>query len=88
MNPIKDIAKIMRNNTVCIPKVIRTKMGIEPKDIVMFVYDGTFTTIKKISGWDSFAGAAKTSFRKIGGGEVFLRKERASWGKNHSNKVL
>ncbi len=81
-------ATVMQNHTVCIPKAIREEMDIHPRDIVLFTYDAGKITIQKALDWSFFAGAAKNSFKKIGGGEAFMKKERASWGRNTPNKIL
>lgn len=78
--PLSEVATVMQNHTVCIPKEIRQEMGIQPKDVVLFVYDGERLILKKPPTLESLAGMGKAAFKKLGGGAAFLKRERASWG--------
>lgn len=84
MKKLQGIAKVMQNNTICIPKKIRKKMGVHPTDVVVMVYDGDVVTLKKApSSWKNIGGAGKKAYKKLGGGEKYLKAERAAWEKSN-----
>lgn len=76
---LSEVATVMQNHTVCIPKKIRREMGIQPKDVVLFVYDGKQLILRKPPTLEALAGMGKAAFKKLGGGAAFLKRERASW---------
>lgn len=79
---IQEYAKVMRNNTVCLPKAIREVLNIEVADMVSMKVRGNGIYLKKTPrSWRELVGIAKKSYAKYGGGEAYLRHERAGWSK-------
>lgn len=57
-------------------------MAIQPKDVVIITYKDDLVTLKKApSSWESIVGLGKDVYKKYGGGESYLKKERAGWKK-------
>ncbi len=79
---IKNTATVMQNNTICIPKNIREKLNIQPKDIfILTLKNSQVNLVKAPSSWKDLAGIGKKTYQKLGGGEKFLAKERSAWPK-------
>lgn len=78
---ILEHAKIMKNNTICIPKKARTYLNLQKSDNVIITAKNHYLMIKKAPNWKDLLGMGKKTFSALGGGEKFLKKERASWGK-------
>lgn len=77
---IQATARVMQNNTICIPKKIREKLSIREKDLIIVKLDGNKASFKKApSTWMDLAKVAPNIFKKYGGGEKYLKKERESW---------
>lgn len=74
-------ATVMQNNTICIPKKLRQKFNIKPKDKVVVTLKGDFLQIKKYNPvtLSNLAGIGKAAYKSFGGGEAYLKKERKSW---------
>ncbi len=71
----------MQNNTICIPKKLRLKLNIKPKDTLMVVLKGDSLQIKKYqpTTLNDLVGIGKEAYKSYGGGEAYLKKERESW---------
>lgn len=77
---IQETVKVMQNYTICIPTKVRNKLNIQLKDKMLLTYKNNQIAIKKIdNSWGSIAGIAKDSYKKLGGGEKFLKEERKKW---------
>ena len=82
---ILEHAKIMRNNTIFLPAKIREALGVKVSDIIVFSANHHRADIKRApSSWHELAGLGKKVYAAYGGGEKYLRSERAGW----SNKIL
>lgn len=77
---IQETAKVMQNNTICIPKSIREKLCLKEKDSVILTLNGNKVGFRKApSSWLELAQKSPKIFKKYGGGEAYLKKERADW---------
>jgi len=78
---ISEKATVMQNNTICIPKKLRQKLNIKPKDKLMMILKGDSMQVKKYSPTilKDLVGIGKEAYKSYGGGEAYLRKERESW---------
>lgn len=78
---ISEKATVMQNNTICIPKKLRKKLNIKPKDTLTVVLKGDTLQIKKYKPvtLNDLVGIGKEAYKSYGGGEVYLKKERESW---------
>lgn len=74
-------ATVMQNNTICIPKKLRQKLNIKPKDKLMVSLKGESIQIKKYTPvtLNDLVGLGKDAYKFYGGGEAYLKKERESW---------
>ena len=78
---IRERAKVMKNNTICIPKSVREKLSLHESDIVIVRVRNQEAIIRKAPTWHDLLGVGEKTFKALGGGEKFLKKERAAWGK-------
>jgi AbrB family looped-hinge helix DNA binding protein len=78
---IQEKVTVMHNNTICIPKKVRQKLGIKLKDKLIVVVHGDSFQVKRYQpvGWKDVVGIAKDTFDSYGGGAAYLKKERESW---------
>lgn len=78
---LSEKATVMQNNTICIPKKLRQKLNIKPKDTLMVVLKGDSIQIKKYrpTTLNDLVGIGKEAYKSYGGGEAYLKKERESW---------
>lgn len=83
MHPIITTAKVMQNFTICISQPIRDQLKLEQGDHVILSLNekGEVSLTKGVSSLQDLVGLAKDTFKELGGGESFLKKERASWKK-------
>jgi len=74
-------ATITSNGTVCIPKKLRKQMNLKAKDKVYFLLEanGKISMIKIPTTIDDLVGLGEKTFKALGGGEKFLKKERNLW---------
>lgn len=79
---IQEYAKVMRNNTICIPKEIRDCLNVHESDMVIMTIKNHKAIIKKAPTWKDLLGLGKKAYAPYGGGEAYLKKERASWPRN------
>lgn len=55
-------------------------MSLKEKDIVIITFKGKKAEFKKApSSWLELAKTGPRVFKKFGGGEAYLKKERADW---------
>ena len=73
------VVKVMQNHTICLPKEIRKAINIAPQDFVVISMKNNVVSLKKAPAWSSLKGQGKQVFKKLGGGENYLKKERTSW---------
>lgn len=71
----------MQNFTICISQPIRTHLRLKKGDHVIISMDekGEIKLTKALSSLDELSGIAASSFKKLGGGEHFLKNERKTW---------
>lgn len=83
MNHIISTAKVMQNFTICISKPIREKLQIKRGDeiILTLTPQGELKLVKAITTLNGLVGMGKKTFKDLGGGEAFIKKERAQWEK-------
>ena len=81
MNPITATAKVMQNFTICIAQPIREQMDLKQGDQVILSMDakGQVKLTKGYANLEDLLGMSKNQFKTLGGGEAFLKKERAQW---------
>lgn len=81
MNPISTTAKVMQNFTICIAQPIRERLDLNKGDQVVLSMNeqGEVRLMKAVSSLDDLLGIGKETFKKLGGGEQFLKKEREQW---------
>ncbi len=81
MNPIITTAKVMQNFTICISQPIRDKLKLEQGDHVILSMNerGEVSLTKGVSSLRDLIGVGAKTFKELGGGENFLKKERQSW---------
>ena len=65
-----------------LPKDTRQKFDIKRGEPIVFIFEGdAVRMLPKPESYASYTrGLGKEMWAKLGGGERFLRKERASWG--------
>lgn len=73
----------MQNFTICISKPIREKLQIKRGDemILTLTPQGELKLVKAITTLNGLVGMGKKTFKALGGGESFIKKERAQWEK-------
>ena len=81
MNPITINAKVMQNFTICIAQPIRDHLELKKGDEVILSMDesGEVKMMKGVSSLDDLFGTGKETFKALGGGAAFLKKEREQW---------
>ena len=80
---ITDTTTVTNNYTICITLPIRKRAHLKPKDKVILSVDekGNIQITKPPQTLEEWVGHGKEVFKKLGGVENFLKKERESWGK-------
>ena len=78
-------AKLSQKNQIVIPKNVRTDLGLKAGSrIVITPLDSEYALIMKqpadVAG--SMKGQGKDIWKKLGGTESYLKKERSSWKKS------
>lgn len=73
--------KISSKNQITIPKALLDALHLKggSRVIIESRKDGVLIRPRKGSITDEYYGYAKTAWRKLGGGEKHLKKERDSW---------
>ena len=74
-------AKVSARNQVSLPRQARQALGIRPGDTVLFIVEGDEVRLvrRPPNMTDYMCGLGKEAWSKLGGGEAFLREERAQW---------
>lgn len=74
-------AKVSSRNQVSLPRGVRKALGIRPGDSVLFIVEDDQVRLvrRPPSLADYTYGLGKEAWQRLGGGEAFLREERASW---------
>lgn len=74
-------AKVSPRNQLSLPKGVRKALGIGPGDTVLFIVEGGQVRLLRRPPdlTDYTYGLGKEAWEKLGGGEAFLREERATW---------
>jgi AbrB family looped-hinge helix DNA binding protein len=74
-------AKVSSRGQIVLPKEIREELHIKRGDTLLFLLEGD--SVRLFPQPDSYAkyirGLGKEMWAELGGGEAFLREERASW---------
>lgn len=77
---IQEYATVMENNTICIPKSVRERHDLHKGDKVIFKNRNQDVILKKApSSWHDLLGIGKKAYAAYGGGEKYLKHERAGW---------
>ena len=76
-----DTSTVTGNYTICITLPIREKAHLKPQDkVVLSVNEqGEIRITKMPKTLRELSGHGKDVFKALGGGEAFIKKERASW---------
>lgn len=74
-------AKVSPRNQLSLPRGVRKALGIRPGDTVLFIIEGDqVCLLRRPPDLTEYAyGLGKEAWEKLGGGEAFLREERAGW---------
>jgi AbrB family looped-hinge helix DNA binding protein len=74
-------AKLSSRNQMVLPKAAREALGVKPGGNVLVIIEGD--SVRLFSEPDDWAeymrGLGKEMWAQLGGGEKFIREERASW---------
>ena len=76
---VSAVVKVMQNHTICLPKEIRNAINVAPQDFVMISMENNIIQLEKAPSWSSLGKKGKDVFKKLGGGEEYLKQERDSW---------
>jgi AbrB family looped-hinge helix DNA binding protein len=76
-------AKLSSRNQMVLPKAAREALGVKPGDNVLVIVEGdSVRLMPEPDDWAEYMyGLGKEVWESLGGGEKFLREERASWEK-------
>jgi len=76
-------AKISSKNQITLPQSALTALGIKKGHHILLEWrkDGVLLRSPKKNIADTYYGYARQTWRKLGGGERFIAKERKQWGK-------
>lgn len=80
MNTTVSVVKLSSKNQIVLSKAARNALGVKAHDKVVFLIDafGVSVMPERKSLLD-YAGVGQRLYRQFGGGQQFLKKERASW---------
>ena len=75
------VVKLNKRNRMVLPKAAREALGIEPGGRVLVVVQGQRVhLLPELEDWTDYVhGLGEDIWAALGGGERFLREERASW---------
>ena len=74
--------KLSERNQMVLPKAAREALGISPGErVLVLVRGGEVRLLAEPADWaEHLYGLGEEAWRELGGGEQFLRRERAAWG--------
>ncbi|HOQ98307.1 MAG TPA: AbrB/MazE/SpoVT family DNA-binding domain-containing protein [Anaerolineae bacterium] len=74
-------ARVSPRNQLSLPRAVRRALGIEPGDTVLFIVEGdNVRLVRRPSDLSAYTyGLGKEDWARLGGGDAFLREERAAW---------
>ncbi len=80
------VVKLSERNQTVLPKIAREALGVEPGGHILVIVDGQdVRLLPEPENWSDYIyGLGKAMWEKLGGGENFLREERAAWQATHS----
>ncbi len=75
------VVKLSKRNQMVLPKIARKALGVEPGGRVLVVVQGQCVhLLPEPENWTDYVyGLGEDMWTALGGGERFLREERASW---------
>ena len=75
------VVKLNAHNQIRLPKAACEALGIEPGERIMVIVDGReVRLLPEPKVWSDYIyGLGKPMWEALGGGEKFLREERAAW---------
>lgn len=75
------VVKLSERNQMVLPKAAREALGVEPGGRVMVIVEGQdVRLLPEPESWSDYIyGLGKSMWEDLGGGENFLREERAAW---------
>jgi AbrB family looped-hinge helix DNA binding protein len=78
---ITTVVKLSERNQMVLPKAAREALGINSGSHVMVVIEGqNVRLLPEPENWSDYIyGLGKSTWEELGGGEQFLREERAAW---------
>ncbi|MEA3396016.1 MAG: AbrB/MazE/SpoVT family DNA-binding domain-containing protein [Chloroflexota bacterium] len=75
------VVKLSRRNQMVLPKAARQALGVEPGGRVLVIVQGQrVRLLPEPENWTEYVyGLGEDMWAALGGGERFLREERAAW---------
>ena len=75
------VVKLSKRNQMVLPKIARKALGVEPGGRVVVIVEAQYVRLlPEPENWtDYIYGLGEDMWTALGGGERFLREERASW---------
>lgn len=75
------IVKLSRRNQMVLPKAAREALGVKPGGRLLVLIEGrSVRLIPEPEDWSEWIyGLGAEIWQSLGGGEAFLKEERASW---------
>ncbi|MCS7282779.1 MAG: AbrB/MazE/SpoVT family DNA-binding domain-containing protein [Anaerolineae bacterium] len=79
------IVKLSRRNQMVLPKAAREALGVKPGGRLLVLIEGkSVRLIAEPEDWSEWIyGLGAEIWQSLGGGEAFLKEERASWNQQN-----
>ncbi len=77
------VVKLSHRNQMVLPKAAREALGVKPGGrLLVLIEEGSVRLIPEPENWSEWIyGLGAEVWKSLGGGEAFLKTERASWEK-------
>jgi len=78
---LSTVVELNERNQIMLPKAACEALGIEPGERILIIVDGQeVRLLPEPKVWSDYIyGLGKPLWEALGGGEKFLREERAAW---------
>ena len=78
---VSAVVRLNRRNQIVLPRAAREALGVEPGGRVQVVVDGEHVCLlPEPESWaETIYGLGEEMWAALGGGEQFLREQRAAW---------
>jgi len=75
------VVRLNRRNQIVLPKAAREALGVKPGErLLVLVEEGSVQLLPEPENWSEWMyGLGAEVWASLGGGEAFLRRERAFW---------